>query len=162
MKVGSHELPGLPGKCGVGVQTEVQTEEIHWSLVAYWAPRSLGRWSFSVISFCLFILLMGSQGKKTEVICHSLLQWTTFCQKSPLWPICLEVLPREGTGHSKHPFPKTQETTLHMDITRLSILNKYWSYPLQPKMETLYTVTKNKTVSWLRFRSWTFYCQIQT
>ena len=28
------------------------------------------------------------------------------------------VLPREGTGHSKHPLPTTQEKTLHMDITR--------------------------------------------
>ena len=28
------------------------------------------------------------------------------------------VLPRECTGHSKHPFPTTQEKTLHMDITR--------------------------------------------
>ena len=26
----------------------------------------------------------GSQGKNTEVICHSLLQWITFCQTSPL------------------------------------------------------------------------------
>ena len=26
---------------------------------------------------------MGSQGKNTEVVCHSLLQWTTFCQISP-------------------------------------------------------------------------------
>ena len=25
----------------------------------------------------------GSQGKNTEVVCHSLLQWTTFCQISP-------------------------------------------------------------------------------
>ena len=24
-----------------------------------------------------------SQGKNTEVVCHSLLQWTTFCQNSP-------------------------------------------------------------------------------
>ena len=31
----------------------------------------------------------GSQGKNTEVVCHSLLQWTTFCQNSPPWPICL-------------------------------------------------------------------------
>ena len=27
----------------------------------------------------------------------------------------LIVLPRECTGHSKHPFPTTQEMTLHMD-----------------------------------------------
>ena len=32
------------------------------------------------------------------------------------------VLPRECTGHSKHPLPKTQDTTLHMHITRWSIL----------------------------------------
>ena len=32
------------------------------------------------------------------------------------------VLSRERTGHSKHPLPTTQETTLHMDITRWSIL----------------------------------------
>ena len=30
------------------------------------------------------------------------------------------VLPRECTGHSKHPLPTTQEKTLHMDITRWS------------------------------------------
>ena len=33
----------------------------------------------------------------------------------------LRVLPIECTGHSKHPLPTTQETTLHMDITRWSI-----------------------------------------
>ena len=32
----------------------------------------------------------------------------------------LRVLPREHTGHSKHPLPKTQEKTLHMDMTRWS------------------------------------------
>ena len=43
-----------------------------------------------------------------------------------IWPWSTElsrakantVLPREHTGHSKHPFPTTQEKTLHMDITR--------------------------------------------
>ena len=34
----------------------------------------------------------------------------------------ITVLPREHVGHSKHPFPTTQENTLHMDITRWSIL----------------------------------------
>ena len=28
------------------------------------------------------------------------------------------VLPREHTGHNKHPLPTTQETALHMDMTR--------------------------------------------
>ena len=30
----------------------------------------------------------------------------------------LTVLPRECTGHRKHPPPTTQEMTLHVDITR--------------------------------------------
>ena len=37
-----------------------------------------------------------------------------------------------------------------------------WFYSLQPKMETLYTVSKNKTRSWLWLTSWTHYCQIET
>ena len=32
----------------------------------------------------------------------------------------IRVLPRECTGHSKHPLPTIQEKTLHMDITRWS------------------------------------------
>ena len=31
---------------------------LHWSPVAYWAPADLGISSFSVLSFCLFILFM--------------------------------------------------------------------------------------------------------
>ena len=72
------------------------------------------------------------------------------------------VLPRERTGHSKHPLPTTQEKTLHMDITRWSTLKSDWLYSLQPKMEKLYTVSKNKTGSWLWLRSWTPYCKIHT
>ena len=71
------------------------------------------------------------------------------------------VLPREHIGHSKHPLPTTQEKTLHMDITRWSTPKSDWLYSLQPKMEKLYTVSKNKTRSWLWLRSWTLYCQIQ-
>ena len=72
------------------------------------------------------------------------------------------VLPRERTGHSKDPLPTTQETTLHMDIPRWSILKSDWLYSLQRKMEKLYTVSKNTTGSWLWLRSRTPYCQIQT
>ena len=32
---------------------------LHWSPVAYWAPTDLGNSSFTVLSFCLFILFMG-------------------------------------------------------------------------------------------------------
>ena len=71
------------------------------------------------------------------------------------------VLPRERIGHSKHPLQTTQEKTLHMNITRWPTPKSDWLYALQSKMEKLYTVSKNKTRSWLWLRSWT-YCQIQT
>ena len=72
------------------------------------------------------------------------------------------LLPRECTGHSKHPLPTTQEKTLHIDVTRWSMLKSDWLYSLQPKIEKLSTVSKSKTESWLWLRSWTPYCQIQT
>ena len=49
---------------------------------------------------------------------------------------------------------------LHMDITRWSTTKSVWLYSLQPKMEKLYTVSKNKTGNWLWLRLWTPYCQI--
>ena len=42
--------------------------------------------------------------------------WSTECSRAK----ANRVLPRECTGHSKHPLPTTQEKTLHMDITRWS------------------------------------------
>ena len=87
-----------------------------------------------------------------------------------IWPWSTEwsrakanrVFPIERTGHSKHPLPTTQEKTLHLDITRWSTPKSNWLYSLQPNTEKLYTVSKNKTGSWLWLRSWTPYCQIQT
>ena len=49
-----------------------------------------------------------------------------------------------------------------MDITRWLTPKSDGLYSLQPKMEKLYKVSKNKTGSWLWPRSWTPYCQIQT
>ena len=95
--------------------------------------------------------------------------WGIECKSRPsrdiwiyrqVWPY--RVLPRECTGHSKHPLPTTQETILYMDITIWSILKSDWLYSLQPKMENLYTVSKNKTGNWLWLKSWTPYCKIQT
>jgi len=82
-----------------------------------------------------------------------------------MWPWSTEwsraeanrVLPREYNDHSKQPLPTTQEKTVYMDITRWSTLKSDWLYSLQPKMEKLYTVSKNKTKSWLWLRSWTPY-----
>ena len=61
----------------------------HWSPVAYWAPTDLVSSSFSNLKtyhFSFSYCSWGYQGKNTEVICHSILQWTTFCQTSQPWP----------------------------------------------------------------------------
>ena len=55
------------------------------------------------------------------------------------------MLPKELIGHSKHSFLTTKETMLHMDITKWSIPKSDRLYSLQPKLEELYTVSKNKT-----------------
>ena len=51
------------------------------------------------------------------------------------------VLPREGTGHSKHPLPATQEMALHMDITGWSIPN-YIIFLVPKDGEDLYSQQK--------------------
>ena len=62
---------------------------LHWSPVAYWAATDFGSSSFKILSFCLFMLFMGFSRQEYWVVCHSLLQWITFCQTSPPWPVCL-------------------------------------------------------------------------
>ena len=62
---------------------------LHSSTVAYLAPTDLGSSSFSVLSFCLFILFLGFSRQEYWSGCHSFLQWTTFCQNSLPWPVCL-------------------------------------------------------------------------
>ena len=56
------------------------------SPVAYWTSTNLGgsslRLYLSAFSYCSW----GSQGKNADVVCHFLLQWTTFCQNSPPSP----------------------------------------------------------------------------
>ena len=54
------------------------------SPVAYRARTDLRNSSFTFSYYS-----WGSQGQNAEVVCHSLLHWTTFCQSSPPWPVCL-------------------------------------------------------------------------
>ena len=63
-----------------------------------WAPTDLGSSSFSILSFCLLILFMGFSRQEywsglpfPSPVDHILsdLQWTTFCQTSPPWPVRL-------------------------------------------------------------------------
>ena len=64
-------------------------------LGTYWPEEVLFQYP---INFAFSYCSWGSQGKNSEVVCRSLLQWTTFCQNSPPWPVCLEAL--HGMAHS--------------------------------------------------------------
>ena len=74
------------------------------------------------------------------------------CSNREIWPWSTEwsrekasrVLPRERTGHGKHPLPTTQEKTLHMDITRWSTPKSYWLYSLQQKWRSSIQSTKTR------------------
>ena len=55
---------------------------LHWSPVAYWASTDLGSSSFSVLSFCLFILFMGFSGEE---------YWSGLLFPSPVDHILSEV-----------------------------------------------------------------------
>ena len=54
------------------------------SILGTYRPQDSVSYLFA-FSYCSW----GSQGKNTEVVYHSLVHWTTFCQNSPLRPICL-------------------------------------------------------------------------
>ena len=92
-----------------------------------------------------------AKGGSEEVLFH--FTWNN----SQVWPYSTKwsrgkvnrALPRKRTGHSKHPLPTTQATTLHVDIIRWSVLKSDWLYSLQLKMQKLYTVSKSKTWNWL-------------
>ena len=103
---------------------------LHWSPITYWAPTDLGSSSFSVLSFAFSYCSWGSQGKNTEVVCRSLLQWTTFCQTSPPWPVCL------GWPH------KTWLSFIELDTTvvlviRLASFLWLWFQSVCPLMPSL-------------------------
>ena len=69
---------------------------LHWSPVAYWAPTHLGSSSFSILSFCLFILFMGFSRQEywsgfpfPYPVDHSLLDLSTMTCLSWVAPDCM-------------------------------------------------------------------------
>ena len=152
MKTSSFLVLALKGLVGLHRMIQLQLLQHCWSGHSLGLPRY---WKVCLgneqRSFCHFWDCI-------QVLRFRLFCWTWWLSKAKT----NRVLPRKCTGHSKHPLPTTQEKTLHMDITRWSTPKSDWLYSLQPKLEKLYTVRKNKTRSWLWFRSWTPYYQIQT
>ena len=151
---GSPPVPGI-----------LQARTLEWVAISF---SNAGKWKLKVKSLsCVQLfatpwtaahqapLSMGFSRQEYRSGFHCLLwKWNRAKAK--------RVLPREHTHHSKFPLPTTQGMTLYMDITKWSVQKPDWLYSLQPKMEKLYTVSKNKIRSWLWIRSWTPYCQIQT
>ena len=77
-----------PGRCFHFGSTSSFLLELffHSSLVAYWTPTDTGGSPLRLYLFAFSYCSWGSQGKNADVVCHFLLQWTTFCQNSPPWP----------------------------------------------------------------------------
>ena len=96
-------------------------------------------WEF-IFQFPMFLLFHNRswcfQGKNTEVVCHSLLQWTTFCQTSPPWPI------RLGWPHMAWlSFIELDKAVVHM--IRLASFLWLWFqsvYFLMPSLSTYHLI----------------------
>ena len=103
---------------------------LHWSPAAYWAPTNLGSSPFSVLSFAFSCCSGGSQDKNTEVVCCSFLQWTTFCQNFPPWPVHLEWPYMEWLG-----FTELDKAVVHV-IRLVSFLWLWFQSvcPLKPSL----------------------------
>ena len=115
----------------------------HWSGLPFPSPRHESekwKWSRSVVSRLLATPWTTAYQAPPSMGFSRQEYWSGLPLPSPrntwstrqIWPWSTEwgrakanwVLPRECTGHSKHPLPTTQEKTLHMDNTRWSIQNQ--------------------------------------
>ena len=157
---------------GSSIHGIFQARVLEWIAIAFSRGSSWPRnrtWVSHIAGRCFTVWATREMVHHRGLECESRKSRDTWSYRQ-IWPWSTEwsrakanrVLPRERTGHSKHPLPKTQEKTLHMDITRWSTPKSDLLYSLQPRMEKLYIVSKNKTGSWLWLRSWILYCQIQT
>ena len=87
---------------------------LHSFPVAHWTLSNLGLLIFQChIFFAILYSSWGSHGKYTWVVCHSLLWWITFCQNSPLWPVCLW-------------WPYMAWLTVSLSYTKLWSVWSYW------------------------------------
>ena len=111
--------------CFASVSSFFLESFLHWSPVAYWAPTNLGSSSFSVLSFCLFILFMGFSRQE---------YWSGLLFPSPVdhvWSelstmTCLSWVILHGIAHS---FIELDEAVVHV-IRLVSFLWLWFSFCL--------------------------------
>ena len=94
---------------------------LHWSPVAHWAPTDLGSSSLCPIFLPLHTV------HSSEVVCHSLLQRTMFCQNSPPWPICLG-LALHGMAYS---FIELEKAVVHV----ISLISFLWLFSVYKSIQ---------------------------
>ena len=87
----------------------------------------------------------GSPTKNTEVVCHSLLQWTMFYQTSPSWPARLEWHHMAWLS-----FIELDQTVVR--VIRLTSFLWLWFQcvcPLMPSRNTYHLTWVSLTLDWL-------------
>ena len=98
---------------------------LHWSPVAYWAPTDLGSSSFSILTFCLFILFMGFSRQE---------YWSGLPFPSPVDHVLSElsamICPSWVALHSMaHSFIELDKAVVHV-ISLVSFLWLWFSFCL--------------------------------
>ena len=89
---------------------------LHWSLVAYWAPTDLGSFSFSILSFCLFLLFMGFSRQE---------YWSGLPFPSPV-----DLTGWVGVAPSLCPLSLSlshTHTHTHTHVCHMGLVNKYYN-----------------------------------
>ena len=148
----NHSYHSTPNLCPTSYAEEAEVEQFYEDLqdLLELTPKKdvlfiIGEWNAKVVRQ----EMPGVTGKfGLEVQNEAGQSLTEFCKKNAL------VLANMLFQQHKRRF----HTWTSPDSQRKSD----WLYSLQSKMDKLYTVSKNKTRSWLQLRSWTPYCQIQT
>ena len=119
---------------------------LHWSPGAHWAPTDLGSSSFSVLSFCLFLLFMGISRQE---------YWSGLPFPSPVdyilselsAMICLSWVALHDLSHS---FIELDQVVVHV-ISMVSFLWLWFSFCL-PSDGYVYTLASSNFY-WLRLKS---------
>ena len=147
---------------------------LHWRLMdthrQFWLSLLWGHCSFLLGPGAHKVLSVPSKGlfpSPVEVLqsnptgLQSQIPWGFWVPFLPPQVGKFVVSPRTFFSVREIPWCNTRDNSTHghhqMVNTKIRLI-----IFLQPKMEKLYTVSKNKTRSWLWLRSWTPYFQIQT
>ena len=131
---------------------------LHSSPVAYWAPTDLGSSSFSVLSFCLFILFMGFPRQEC---------WSGLPFPSPVDHILSELFtmtrPSWVALHGMHSFIELDKAVVHV----IRLVSFLWCDPMhyslpgssikgifQARILEWVAISFSRRSSWLRDQTW--------